>query len=123
MVDGPTPNTIHQAANPPSGYSSTWGVALVSSSSSFIPDSQSTRISNATTSEDPGCFFDSESFVSIVFSVGIEIDLNGDVETASVGWEVRKCSASLLDIYRRYSRGWPAPYRGHTGQALNVLNV
>lgn len=80
-MDGPTPNTIHQAANPPSGYSSTWGFALVSSSSFFIPDIQSMTISNVEAPVVKDCFFNSEPSISTVFNDGIGIDLHGDVVT------------------------------------------
>jgi hypothetical protein len=80
-MGGPTPSTIHQAANPPSGYSSAWGVALFSSSSFFIPGSKSARICSVGVSEVGDCFFSSEPSVSTAFNVGIVIDLNGDIET------------------------------------------
>jgi hypothetical protein len=104
-MDGPTPSTIHQAANPPSGYSSTWGMAFVSSSSFFIPDSKSTRICSVGVSEVGDWFFNSEPSISTAFDVDIEIDLSGDIGTGWCGWEMRKDRASTFDIYRRHSGG------------------
>jgi len=130
MVGGLTPNTIHQAANPPSGYSSTCGAALVSSSLFFIPESRSTMTNGIEVSEVQGCFFNSEPSILTAFNVGIEIHLNGDVDTGwrRVGDEERPAKF-LRHIYTTRLKtdseisapSRPVPFRGHILLGLKRL--